>query len=317
MTIRLSFAGAEIRKAVQSGGRRFAVTTSIWFGMVIPSAAFDRRTPSLGAASSSTFTIAKALPWIVVSPSWPPTCCSRLALSFEPRKQDSEGPTHNVAVMEEASQIALITAGASIAGGFVGQFLSLFYQNRVSQIERVRMIEARSAQLYLREIEAYDALVPGMSGLLYVARELLREPLLKQPHQPGLEAKVEYQRIQDQVREALRGHLNAAAGNYHVIGPDAIDMIDKSARRLYAVIDEITAPIVQGPPISQERRDEIWNEMEAMRHHVLSFCWESLDVHHLESSFKKLRHPVQLEMNQSPSILAVDLHEGEEERQRV
>jgi hypothetical protein len=63
--------------------------------------------------------------------------------------------------MEEASQIALITAGASIAGGFVGQFLSLLYTGRVNQLERVRMVEARSAQLYLREIEAYDQLVTG------------------------------------------------------------------------------------------------------------------------------------------------------------
>ncbi|MEQ1933034.1 MAG: hypothetical protein ABL962_04030, partial [Fimbriimonadaceae bacterium] len=77
--------------------------------------------------------------------------------------------------MEEASQIALITAGASIAGGFVGQFLSLLYTGRVNQLERVRMVEARSAQLYLREIEAYDQLVPGLAWLLFVARGLTRE----------------------------------------------------------------------------------------------------------------------------------------------
>ena len=219
--------------------------------------------------------------------------------------------------MEEGSRIALITAGASIAGGFVGQFLSLYYQSRVNQLERVRMIEARSAQLYLREIEAYDALVPGMSGMLFIARELLREPLLKVPFQPGIEAKVGYQRIQDQVRAALNGHLTATAGNFHVIGPDAIEMIDRVARTMYRLIDEITAPVIQGPPISAERSEVIWDELEELRHEVLGFCWESLDVQHLESSFRKLRHPVQRESSRSPSILSVDLREGDEERQRV
>lgn len=219
--------------------------------------------------------------------------------------------------MDESSQIALITAGASIAGGFIGQFLSLFYTSRVNQLERVRMIEARSAQLYLREIEAYDALVPGMAGLLYIARELLREPLLQVPHKADLESKKEYQRIQDRVREALSGHLVATAAHYHVIGFDAIETIDQVARTLIAIIDEVTAPVVGGPPVSKERAEQIWTELEELRHHVLKFCWEALDVHHLESSFQKLRHPIQLEMNRTPSILNIDLREGEEERQRV
>jgi len=219
--------------------------------------------------------------------------------------------------MEEASQIALITAGASIAGGFVGQFLSLFYQNRVSQLERVRMVEARSAQLYLREIEAYDALIPGLAGVLYVARELSKDPLLRKPRQSDEVSAVAYQAIQDRVRNAVSGHLAATAANYHVIGSEAINRIDQTARRLFEIIDEATAPVSGGTPLTQERATILWNEMEDLRVAMLEFCWESLDVHHLENSFRTLKEPLEKASSRGPSILEIDLEWSGEERQRV
>lgn len=219
--------------------------------------------------------------------------------------------------MEEASQIALITAGASIAGGFVGQFLSLFYQGRINQLERIRMIEARSAQLYLREIEAYDQLVPGLAGILYVTRELTRDPLMREPKRHDADAKQHYQKIQDNMRAALSAHLQATASNYHVVGPAAIEKIDLEARAMFAFINELTATVSDKPPITAERADAIYEELEDMRQRVLEFCWESLDVTHLESSFKRLKEPAQRMTIRTPSILDLDLRGDDEERQRV
>lgn len=235
----------------------------------------------------------------------------------EARTAKRPGIRSNLYTMEEASQIALITAGASIAGGFVGQFLSILYTGRVNQLERVRMVEARSAQLYLREIEAYDQLVPGLAGLLYVARGLTREPLMRQPRQHDAEAKKAYKRIQDQIRDALSTHFQATAEHYHVIGPQAIEKIDAEARNMISMINEMTATVGDGEPVTAERADAIWEELEEMRHRVLEFCWESLDVTHLESSFRKLKEPLHRESVRLPSILDVDLRGDDEERQRV
>jgi hypothetical protein len=207
--------------------------------------------------------------------------------------------------MDEASQIAIITAGASIAGGFVGQMVSIYYQSRVNKLERTRLIEARASQLYLREIQAYDQLVPGMAGLLYTCRELLTEKILREPMRSDPESQGAYERIQHRVREAVDTHFLATASNYHVIGADAIQTIDREARRLFNMIDEVTGPLNGKPPMTEDQVKAMMAELEEMRQRVLRFCWESLDVTHLEASFRDLKHPEQHETTRLPSIIGM------------
>ena len=62
--------------------------------------------------------------------------------------------------MSDEGSIALIVAGATIAGGLIGQAISIFYQGRLNSLERIRIVQARATQLYDREIRAYDEIVP-------------------------------------------------------------------------------------------------------------------------------------------------------------
>ncbi len=216
--------------------------------------------------------------------------------------------------MDETSQIAIITAAASIGGGFVGQIVSIYYQSRMNQVERVRLIEARSSQLYLREIQAYDQIIPAMASMHYACREMALNPMLRQPYRDDKETRAAYRDIQARIKSAVSAHMQAAAANFHVIGLEAIETIDREARSLYKLMDELTAPATGGSPVTDERAAEIQNELEAMRQRMLRHCWESLDVTHLESSFRELREPAVREGTLAPSILGLNLSKPRESK---
>lgn len=216
--------------------------------------------------------------------------------------------------MTDEATIALITAGATIAGGLVGQAITIFYQGRINDIERIRIVQARASQLYDREIRAYDALVPGLAGLQYVARDALLNPLLSKPRQNDETSLAEYHKIQDRVRAAVQNHLKACGENYHIIGSVAVNAIDHAARTMYRMIDESTAPISNGDPLTNERRSQLLNSLEDLRRDMLEKFWSALDTNALESSFKEMHEPLSHERIQIPTVLKVEIQPDDIQR---
>lgn len=191
--------------------------------------------------------------------------------------------------MDDNSQIALITGFASIAGGFVSQLLGIYFQGRMNNLERVRIIEGRASQLYLREISAYDALVPGLAGLLYICRDLCTQPLFREKNDGSAEKAERYEQVQSMVRELVGKHLEATAAHYHIIGPEGSQQVDAVARKLFGIIDELTDVISGGEPVTEERCREILESLEQLRLDTLAFCWSALDVQDLERSFHTIK----------------------------
>lgn len=216
--------------------------------------------------------------------------------------------------MTDEANIALITAGATILAGLLGQGIGIFYQGRLNNIERIRIIQARASQLYDREIRAYDAIVPALAGLLYTARESLVNPLLSKPRQNDDESLEAYRLIQTRISESVRTHLVACGENFHIIGSSGVNSVDEAARRLFKIIDEATAPIQNGDPISRERRAQLLNELEEMRRTMLEKFWHALDTHALESSFQEVHEPLSKESNGMPDILRVTIQPDDIDR---
>lgn len=194
--------------------------------------------------------------------------------------------------MSDEGSIALIVAGATIAGGLLGQVITVFYQGRLNSLERIRIVQARATQLYDREIRAYDAIVPGMAGMLYVARELARDPLLRRSRQNDAESLRRYRELQKRAKSAVEGHFQACGDHFHIIGPAGVNLIDNAARTLYRLIDECTAPIGGGAPITAERAAAILLELETLRNRMLEWFWTALDTAALESSFRAVHEPL-------------------------
>ncbi|RYG37825.1 hypothetical protein EON81_05510 [bacterium] len=209
--------------------------------------------------------------------------------------------------MSNEALIALISAASTLAGALVSQLVGIYYQGRMNNLERIRLVQARAGQLYDREIKAYDAIVPAMSALLYVAREMAKKPLLRQHRLNDEESLAGYRELQDRARAAVDGHLKACAENFHVIGPKAVNKIDAGAIKLYRIIDELSAPISGGSPASPARADEILLELEALRGAMLVEFWNALDTMALESSFEAVHQPLRKDPVRSPDILDVDI----------
>jgi replicative superfamily II helicase len=131
--------------------------------------------------------------------------------------------------------------------------------------------------------------------------------MLRVPYRDDKETRAAYREIQTRVKTSVSAHLQAAACNFHVIGLVAIETIDAEARALYEFMDELTAPATGGSPVSPERAEAILKDLEEMRQRMLRFFWESLDVTHLESSFRELREPTLRKGTVAPSILGLNL----------
>lgn len=215
--------------------------------------------------------------------------------------------------MSDEGSIALIVAGATIAGGLIGQAISIFYQGRLNSLERVRIVQARATQLYDREIRAYDEIVPGMAGMLYVARDLAREPLLRRSRLSDADSLRRYRELQKRAKAAVERHFQACGDHFHIIGPAGVNLIDSGARTLYRLIDECTAPIGGGEPITAARSDEILLELETLRNQMLEWFWNALDTAALESSFRAVHEPLNQPLPRSSTFLQAEI-EVEDDR---